>query len=207
MNKFSVFTGIPESTKGLVRELRVRWMHEEMGLPYEEIRTAHPESKTDEYKTKQPFGQVPYFQSGDLCMFETGAILLHLAMKHDKLLPGDEENKSKALSWMFAALNSVEPYMFHYFLLRNDPDASEAIKNKAKKIADDKLSVVSRELGEKEFFAGEFSIADIIMTTVLKTSVFLGINEHRNLIRFVERLESRPAFQRALKEHVKLYSK
>lgn len=207
MNKFSVYTGIPESTKGLVRELRVRWMHEEMGLPYEEVRTPHPESKTDEYRKKQPFGQVPYFESGDLCMFETGAILLHLAMKHDKLLPKDEEKKSKALSWMFAALNSVEPYMFHYFLLRNDPDASEAIKNKAKKIADDKLSVVSKELGEKEFFAGEFSIADIIMTTVLKTSVFLGINEHQNLIRFVERLESRPAFQRALNEHVKLYGK
>lgn len=195
-------------TKGLVRELRIRWALQEMGLPYQEVRYSHPESKGEEYRKKQPFGQVPYFESGDLCMFETGAILLHLALKHDKLLPKDEATRARIFSWMFAALNSVEPYMFHYFLLINDPDASEATKNKAKKIAEDKLLVTAKALGDNEFFGADFSIADIVMTSVLKTAGFLGLlADHDNLRRYVERNESRPAFQRALSEHVKLYEK
>lgn len=77
-------------TKGLVRELRVRWMLEELGLPYEEIRVPHPETKKEEYLKKQPFGQVPYFTDGEITMFETGAILIHLAEKYKKFLPTDE---------------------------------------------------------------------------------------------------------------------
>lgn len=208
MNQFSVLTGIPEFTKGLVRELRVRWTLEEMGLSYEEIRYPHPETKEDEYKKKQPFGQVPYFTSGDLCMFETGAILLHLAEKHQKLLPIDEVERAHAYTWMFAALNSVEPYMFHYFILNNDRDASEVTKNQAKKLAEEKLRVIAEALGDKEFFGESFSIAEIIMTTVLKTAQALEIlGDYKNLSLYIERNESRPAFKRALNEHVKLYER
>lgn len=206
MNKFSVLTGIPEFTKGLVRELRVRWTLEEMGMSYEEIRYPHPETKKDEYKKKQPFGQVPYFTSGDLCMFETGAILLHLAEKHHKLLPTDEVERAHAYTWMFAALNSIEPYMFHYFILNNDRDASEASRNNAKKLAEEKLQVIAEALGDKEYFAGSFSIAEIIMTTVLKTAYSLKLlSNFDNLSQYIERNESRPAFKRALNEHEKLY--
>lgn len=207
MNKFSVLTGIPPMTKGLVRELRIRWAHEEMGLPYEEIRYPHPETKKEPYKEKQPFGQVPYFSSGDLCMFETGAILLHLALKHNKLLPTNEAERAQAFTWMFAALNSVEPYMFHYFMLNfQDPDATAGTKAKAKQTAEEKLQVVAKELGDREFFGASFSIAEIIMTTVLKTAQFLDLlGPHKNLSQYVERNEARPAFQRALNEHAKLY--
>lgn len=207
MNRFSVLTGIPDFTKGLVRELRVRWAHQEMGLPYEEIRYPHPETKKPEYAQKQPFGQVPYFSSGDLCMFETGAILLHLGLKHNKLLPTDEVARAKVFNWMFTGLNSVEPFLFHYFMLNTqDPDASEGTKAKAKKLALSKLQVVAGQLGEKEYFAGDFSIAEIIMTSVLKTAKFQGmLEEFDNLSRYVDRNEARPAFQRALAEHLKLY--
>lgn len=206
MNRFSVLTDVPGFTKGLVRELRVRWAHEEMGLPYEEIRYPHPETKKDEYLKSQPFGQVPYFTSGDLCMFETGAILLHLALKHNKLLPTDEKERAHVFTWLFAALNSVEPYMFHYFLLKNDPDCSEATLERAKEIPVNRLKILSKELGEKEFFGADFSIAEIVMTTVLKTSQYLNmLDGHQNLSDYIKRNESRPAFKRALSEHVKLY--
>lgn len=206
MNKFSVYVGIPEFTKGLVRELRVRWMHQEMGIPYEEVRYPHAESKKDKYREKQPFGQVPYFESGDLCMFETGAILLHLALKHEKLIPREELARAQVFTWLFAALNSVEPYVFHNFLLSNDQEAPASTKAKALAIVDDKLSVVSKSLEEKVCFAENFSIADIVMTTVLKTCEMQGLLEnYPNLRTYVERNEARPAFQRALSEHVKLY--
>lgn len=206
MHRFSVLTGVPESTKGLVRELRVRWTLEEMGLPYEEIRYPHPETKKEEYLKKQPFGQVPYFTSGELCMFETGAILLHLALKHNKLLPSDEIKRAHVFTWMFAALSSVETWIWHYFLLKNDPDASDAMKSKAEQLVESRLHALSEELGEREFFGESFSIADIIMTTVLKTAQHLGsLNAYANLSNYVRRNEDRPAFKRALNEHLKLY--
>lgn len=206
MNKFSVLTGVPPFTKGLVRELRVRWVHEEMGLPYEEIRYPHPETKKEDYLKKQPFGQVPYFVSGDLEMFETGAILLHLALKHNKLLPSDENERAHAFTWMFTALNSFEPFVFHYFMLKHDLDANGVIIEKAKKIVLDRLGVMSKELGHKEYFSGSFNIAEIIMTTVIKTAQSLGLlTNFQNLNLYVERNEARLAFKRALHEHEKLY--
>lgn len=206
MNRFSVLTGIPEFTKGHVRELRVRWALEEMGLAYEEIRYPHPEIKKEEYLTKQPFGQVPYFVSDDLCMFESGAILLHLALKHNKLLPSEENERAKVLTWYFAAQSSIEPFYFHYSMLEQDPDASESSKVKALQKIKERLSVVSKELGEREHFGSSFSIAEILMTTVMKTAQSHGVlNEYPNLLKYLERNESRPAFQRAYQEHVKLY--
>lgn len=206
MNRFSCLTDVPPSTKGLVRELRVRWMLEELGLPYEEIRYPHPEIKQEEYLKKQPFGQVPYFTSGDLCMFETGAILLHLALKYNKLLPIDETERAHTLTWIFAALNSVEPWLFHYFLLSFDQEAAESTKTKAKELINGRLRALSDRLGNKEFFGESFSVADIIMTTVLKTAQHIGmLDGYANLSAYLQRNESRPAFQRALNEHVKLY--
>lgn len=206
MNQISVLTGIPEFTKGLVRELRIRWAFEEMGLPYEEVRYPHPETKKEEYKKNQPFGQVPYFKSGDLCMFETGAILLHLALKNNKLLPIEENERAYAFTWLFAGLNSIEPFMFHNFLLQQDPDATEAMKEKSKELIHQRLKATSDELGRRDFFGNSFSITDIIMTTVMKTALRSDLlNDYKNLKDYVERNESRPAFKRALHDHEKLY--
>jgi glutathione S-transferase len=206
MNRFSVLTGIPETTKGLVRELRVRWMLEELGLPFEEVRYPHPETKKEDYLKKQPFGQVPYFESGDLCMFETGAILLHLAMKYNKFLSTEEHERAHTLSWMFAAFNSMEPFFFHNFLTKRDADAGEGSKERAFQLLKDRLQVASKALGDKDFFSGSFSIAEIVMTTVLRIAKSQGyLGEYKNLCNYLERIEARPAFQRALNEHVKLY--
>lgn len=206
MNRFSCFTDVPESTKGLVRELRVRWTLQEMDLPYEEVPYPHAETKKEEYLKLQPFGQVPYFESGELCMFESGAILLHLALKHNKLLPTDEIERAHTLTWLFAALNSVEPWLFPYFLLKYDPDATKAQKDRAKQLIESRFVALSKELGEREFFGKNFSIADIVMTTVLKTGSRLRtMDNFPNLEAYIQRNESRPAFKRALAEHVKHY--
>lgn len=208
MNRFSVLTDVPASTMGLVRELRVRWFHEELGLPYEEIRYPHPETKKEEYLKHQPFGQVPYFVSDDLEMFETGAILLYLALKHNKLLPTDEVERAHALQWMFAAQTSVEPWFFHYFVLSWDPDAPETTKSKAKDLVMNRLRALSKELGDREYFGKDFSIAEIVMTTVLKSAHSKGFTaEFPNLSAYIHRNEARPAFQRALSAHEKLYEK
>jgi glutathione S-transferase len=206
MNRFSVLTGVPESTKGLVREIRVRWMLEELGLPYEEIRYPHPETKKEAYLEKQPFGQVPYFTSGDLCIFESGAILLHLALKYQKLLPTDEIERAQTLTWMFAAQTSMEPSFFHYFRLKIDPDAPEVLRSKALAVMKERLAAASKALGDREYFSPRFSIAEIVMTTALRPSRIQGnLQEFPNLIRYLDRNEARPAFQRALNDHMKLY--
>jgi glutathione S-transferase len=192
--KFSCLTGIPEMTKGLVRELRVRWTLSEMDLPYEAVCYPHPETKKEEYMQKQPFGQVPYLESEDLSMFETGAILLHLALKHKKLLPADEKERAHVLTWMFAALNTLEPILSHNFMLKIDPDAPESMKIKARDAIDKRLAVFSESLGKKEFFGESFSIADIMI-----------MDKHENLSRYLQRMEARPAFKKALNEHLKLY--
>lgn len=206
MIQFSCLTDIPGMTKGLVRELRVRWMLEELGLPYEAVIYSHPDTKVHPYLEKQPFGQVPYFKSDDLEMFETGAILIHLALKHNKLLPSEEIARAHTLQWLFAAQNSVEPFLFHVFMLKFDPEAAESTKAKGRKICEDRVRVLSEQLGEKEHFSGAFSIAEIMMTTVLRTANMSGLlAPHPNLEKYMHRMEARPAFQRALAEHVKLY--
>jgi glutathione S-transferase len=208
MIRFSALTDVPEMTKGLVRELRVRWMLEELGLPYEAVVYSHPDTKKHPYLDLQPFGQVPYFQTDDLQMFETGAILIHLALKYNKFLPSEEYARAHTLQWMFAAQTSVEPFLFHVFMLKFDPEVTESTIAKGRKICEDRLRVLSEKLGEKEYFSGAFSIAEIVMTTVLRTAnVSKLLAPHPNLEKYMHRMESRPAFQRALGEHVKLYEK
>ncbi len=206
MIKFSCLTDIPNMTKGLVRELRVRWMLEELGLPHEAVIYPHPETKKDPYLKLQPFGQVPYFKADDLQMFETGAILIHLALKHNQFLSNEEVERARTLQWMFAGQTSVEPFLFHLFLLKTDPDVTEKTKVNAQQICKERIRVLSEQLGEKEFFGQNFSIADIVMTTVLRTANMSNfLDPHPNLLSYMNRNEARPAFKRALNEHVKLY--
>jgi glutathione S-transferase len=208
MIQFSCLTDVPGMTKGLVRELRVRWMLEELGLPYQAISYSHPETKKEPYLKLQPFGQVPYFHTDDLHMFESGAILIHLALKYKKFLPSEEIARAHTLQWMFAAQTSLEPFLFHSFMLKFDPEATEGVKARARQVGLDRLKVLSEQLGDREYFGPEFSIAEIVMTTVLRTAnVSNMMAEYPNLLSYMHRMEARPAFQRALSEHVKLYEK
>lgn len=210
MNRFSVITDAPTFTKGYVKEFRVRWTCEELGIPYEEARYQHAELSSPEYRVKQPFAQVPYFESEGVEMFESGAIILHLALKHKKLLPSDEQARALTLSWLFAALNSVEPQVAAVAVVNLFCKGEEwaelrrpaAIQNLAKK-----LTALSEALGENEYFAGQFSIADIAMTAVLRDAMGSKImGDYPKLMAYKERNEARPAFKRALEAHQKLYT-
>lgn len=209
MNRFSVITNAPNFTKGYVKEFRVRWACEELGLPYEEIRFEHAELSTEEYKKKQPFSQVPYFESEEVEMFESGAIILHLALKHGKIISSDERTRARTLTWLFAALNSIEPYVAQVAVVNLFCKGQEwaelrrpaVISNLAKKLAE-----LTTALGDREYFAGEFSVADIAMTTVLRDAMGAKImSDYPSLIAYKERNEARPAFKRALEAHQKLY--
>ncbi len=207
MNQISVIANAPEFTKGFVKELRIRWAHEEMGLSYTEIKVAHADLKSEDYLKLQPFGQVPYFQSGDLTLFESGAILHYLAIKNNKLIPNDESGRARTMSWLFASLNSIEPFVAQYFLVAkyfksNEP---EVIK-KSFDLVHGRLGQLSKALNQNLYLENEFSIADIVMTTVLRDAYSMNmIEDYPNLIQYKERNEKRPAFIRALNDHAKLY--
>jgi glutathione S-transferase len=207
MNQFSVIADAPEFTKGFVKELRIRWAHEEMGLTYSEIKVAHADLKSEKYLKLQPFAQVPSFQSGDLTLFESGAILHYLAIKNKKLIPLEEIQQARAMSWLFAALNSIEPFVAQYFLVVHLFNSSEpTVIKKSFDLVHGRLGQLSKALGKNLNLENEFSIADIVMTTVLRDAHSMKlIKDYPNLIQYKERNEKRPAFIKALSDHKRLY--
>jgi glutathione S-transferase len=198
----TAFDWVPEFAKGLVRDLRVRWAFEEIGAPYsvEKFGAANP--RPEDYVRWQPFEQVPAFRDGGVEIFESGAILLYLAEKHDALLPKDERARWQAISWLFAGLNSVEPSCMRYFayaVFNADKDWSAGATEALLPLLRQKLKRVTDALGDGEWLAGEFSIADIMMVTVLnslKGTEFVA--EYPALAAYHKRATARPAYQRAL---------
>ena len=198
----TAFQWVPDFARGLVRDLRVRWALEEIGRAYEaellDARSPRPEA----YLARQPFDQVPAFTDGDLQIFETGAILLYLGERDERLLPAGGQARWDAIAWLFAALNSVEPAVQRlavYDLFHKDktwvadarPLAVELIERKLKRLAD--------ALGDKPWLAGDFSVADIAMVTVLSilrhTDLVAG---YPALVAYKARAEDRPAYKRAM---------
>jgi glutathione S-transferase len=198
----TAFDWVPDFAKGLVRDLRVRWAFEELGEPYavEKFGAANP--RPENYVNWQPFEQVPAFRDGDVEIFETGAILLYIAEKHGALLPRDEGKRWQAIAWLFAGLNSVEPSCGRYFaysVFNADKDWAQGAKEAVVPLVRQKLKRVSDALGNKDWLAGEFSIADIMMVTVLnglKGTDFVA--EYPNLAAYHARGTGRPAYKRAL---------
>jgi glutathione S-transferase len=193
---------VPEFAKGLVRDLRVRWAFEEIGAPYaiEKFGAANP--RPEGYVQWQPFEQVPAFRDGEVEIFETGAILLYIAEKHDALLPRDEQARWQAIAWLFAGLNSVEPSCVRYFaydVFNAGKEWAEGAKEAVVPLVRQKLKRVSDALGDRDWLAGEFSIADVMMVTVLnslKSTQFVA--EYPNLAAYHARGTGRPAYKRAL---------
>jgi glutathione S-transferase len=200
--EISAFNWVPDFARGLVRDLRVRWALEEAGLPYR-VRLLDPMAeRPQDYFLEQPFGQVPVFVEGELRMFESGAILLHLGGRSEALLPRDEIERARAMCWLIAALNSIEPMIFElvdidvfnrgeeWAKLRR-PAAMNKIRERLKRVAD--------WLGGREFLEGRFTVGDLMMTTVLRNLRHTRlVAEHPDLAAYVARGEARPAFQRAL---------
>ena len=198
----TAFDWVPDFAKGLVRDLRVRWAFEELGQPYQVQKFGAATPRPDSYAKWQPFEQVPAFRDDDIEIFESGAMLLYLAEKHGALLPKDEAQRWQAIAWVFAALNSVEPSCMRYFaysVFNADKDWAEGAKEAVVPLVKQKLKRVSDALGDGDWLAGEFSIADIMMVTVLnslKNTDF--VSEYPNLAAYKERATARPAYKRAL---------
>jgi glutathione S-transferase len=192
----------PDEGGGLVRDMRVRWALEEVGQPYAVRYLAWGEQKQPEHRDRSPFGQVPTYEEDGLVLFESGAIVLHIAQSWPGLLPRDKAGRARAIEWMFAALNTVEPVIWDRIVTRiidGDKPWSEHRLPSVEARLRERLEELSARLGDSEWLDGSFSAGDLLMVHVLRNlsrSGFLG--EYPNLAAFVARGEARPAFVRAI---------
>jgi glutathione S-transferase len=209
--RVTAFKWVPPIAQGLVRDLRVRWALEEAGLPYSENLLSVGENHQPAYRAVQPFGQVPVYEEDGLTLFETGSILFHIGQKSDVLLPKDPVKRARAITWMFAALNSVEPHVQNLTtidLFFPNEEWAKARRPAAEKNAVQRLDAVATSLANRDYLEGEFTAGDLLMISVLRflrhTSI---VKENPVLAAYVARGEARPAFQRALAAQMAQFAK
>ena len=199
------FRDVPEIAKGLVRDLRVRWALEEAGLPYEVRLLEQGDQNKPEYRALQPFGQVPIFEEDGLVLFESGAIVLHIAERSEVLLPKDPHARARAQQWLVAALDSVEPAIWNLFvmdILYANQEWAKLRRPGAVEFMNKKLDALAGRLGDKPFLDGErFTAGDLIMATTLRFHPEATKRDTR-LDAYVARCTARPAFHRALAAHL-----
>jgi glutathione S-transferase len=199
----SAFRWVPDFAQGQVRDLRVRWALEEAGLPYRTRLLAQGDQDKPEYRALQPFGQVPILEEEGAVLFESGAIVLHIAERTETLLPMDPRARARAVQWLLAALNSIEPYVMNVALIDFLYAGEEWAKLRrpgALAFVQRRLSALAGSLGEKPFLDGErFTAGDLMMTTVLRALKHTDlVSSDQRLAAYVERCTSRAAFKRAL---------
>lgn len=206
----TAFESSPDRGRGLARDMRVRWALEEVGQPYEVRLVSFEEMKQAAHLALHPFGQIPTYEEGDLALFESGAIVLHIAERHAGLLPVDADARARAIMWMFAALSTVEPPIVDREM------AGYAERDKAwyaERLpildgrARGRLGQLSRRLGEAEWLDGGFSAGDLLMVTVLRRLETSGLlEEYPNLAAFIARGEARPAYRRAFAAQLAVFT-
>ena len=197
----TAFERSPDGGKGLARDTRVRWALEEVGQPYEVRLVSFRALKEPAHLALHPFGQIPTYEEGDLALFETGAIVFHIAQRHSGLLPDEANARARAITWMFAALNTVEPPILerqNAMLLERDKtwhaERLPAVEGRVR----DRLDQLSARLGAVDWLDGAFSAGDLIMVSVLLRLKSSGIlDEYPNLAAYLARGEARPAYKRA----------
>ncbi|MCA1493508.1 glutathione S-transferase family protein [Sinorhizobium alkalisoli] len=206
----TAFERSPDGGKGLARDMRVRWALEEVGRPYDVRLLSFKAMKEPAHLALHPFGQIPTYEEGDLALFESGAIVFHIAERHAGLLPDDANARARAIAWMFAALNTVEPPIFDRALARilerNEPWYEQRLRTLEASIRK-RLDGLSSRLGDADWLEGEFSAGDLLMVTVLlrlKGSALL--DEYPNLTAYVARGEARPAFKRAFDAQLAVFT-
>jgi glutathione S-transferase len=197
----TAFERSPDGGKGLARDTRVRWALEEVGQPYEVRLVSFKAMKEPAHLAVHPFGQIPTYEEGDLVLFETGAIVLHIAERHAGLLPKDANARARAITWMFAAVNTVEPPILEFATARifesDKPWSKERLPLVEERIRS-RLQPLSDRLGDAEWLDGAFSAGDLMMVSVLLRLRASGIlSGFPSLDRYVARGEARPAYQRA----------
>ncbi len=211
MITITTFRMVPDFAKGLVRDLRVRWALEEAGLPYQQKLIDFGENNAPAHRALQPFGQVPVIEDGALTLFETGAILLHIAEKSDALLPRDPNARERAKAWVFAALNSLEPAIANLVqidLFNADQEWGKLRRPAAAEFLQSRLAAIADWIGDKDYLEGDmFTAGDLMMVTVLRilrhTDLVTG---HPVLGPYLKRCEARPAFQRALNAQMAVFA-
>lgn len=201
--EITAYEWVPSFAQGQVRDLRPRWACEEYALPYK-VRLVSAIERPGWYFEDQPWGQVPFLRDGDVGVFESGATLIHLAEKAGALPPVGSQERARVLSWLLAAFNSVEPFVMEFvnctFFSRKE-DWAPLRRPSLTTALEGRLSRLDTALGEREWLAGDFSIADIAMTTVLRAIPDPALLPP-GLAAYVARGTARPAFRRALQDQI-----
>jgi glutathione S-transferase len=211
MITITTYEWVPPFAQGLVRDFRVRWALEEAGIPYREHLISHPDRLLPEHVAKQPFAQVPTYEEDGLVMFESGAIVLHIAEKSEALLPRDPAGRALAIEWVFAALNSVEQWVQDYVLLDafyGNEEWSRLRKPSLREQLSGRLRQLSQRIGDRDYLEGRFTAGDLMMSSVLRILRSSDVlDELPNLAAYRERCEARPAFQKAIAAQMAIYPK
>lgn len=197
----TVFERSPDRGRGLARDMRVRWALEEVGQPYDVRLVSFEAMKQPAHLARQPFGQIPAYEAGDLTLFESGAIVLHIAERHNGLLPVDTNARARAIMWMFSAVSTMEPTIIEREIARyaegDKPWHGERMPLIEERIRK-RLGELAARLGNADWLDGDFSAGDLLMVSVLLRSKVAGmLDEYPNLSAYVARGEARPAYQRA----------
>ncbi len=206
----TAFERSPDRGQGLARDMRVRWALEEVGQPYDVRLVSFSAMKEPAHRRLHPFGQIPTYEEGDLALFESGAIVLHIAERHPGLLPDDANARARALGWMFAALNTIEPPIVERSMAtlveRDKPWYEERLILLDERVHA-RLRELSGRLGDADWLDGAFSAGDLLMVTVLRRSISSGaLEKYPNLTAYIARGEARPAYQRAFADQLAVFT-
>ena len=206
----TAFERSPDGGKGLARDTRVRWALEEAGQPYDVRLVSFQAMKEPAHLRLHPFGQIPTYEEGDLALFETGAIVFHIAEQHTALLPNNNNARARAITWMFAALNTVEPPILELVTAKfqegDKPWTAERLPLVMDRIRR-RLNQLSARLGDADWLDGAFSAGDLLMVSVLLRLRPSGLlDEFPSLAAYVARGEARPAYQRAFEAQLAVFT-
>jgi glutathione S-transferase len=206
----TAFESSPDRGRGLARDMRVRWALEEVGQPYEVRLLSFAAMKQPAHLGHHPFGQIPTYEEGDLVLFESGAIVLHIAERHPGLLPEDADARARAIAWVFAALNSVEPPILERsmaVLVERDKPWHEARLPMLEDRVRVRLDQLSARLGDADWLDGGFSAGDLMMVHVLRRLESSGLLEaYPALLAYIARAQARPAYQRAFADQLAVFT-
>jgi glutathione S-transferase len=204
------FEQSPDRGRGLARDMRVRWAFEEVGQPYEVRLLSFAAMQAPAHRLLHPFGQIPTYEKGDLVLFESGAIVFHIADRHAGLLPEDPNARARAITWMFAALNTLEPPIVDYAIAklveRGEPWYEQRLPVVLERIRK-RLGELSARLGNADWLDGEFSAGDLLMVSVLLRLKDSGmLEEYPDLCAYVARGAARPAYKRAFEAQLAVFT-
>jgi len=205
----TAFKASPDRGRGLARDMRVRWALEEVGQPYDVRLLTFEEMKQPAHLALHPFGQIPTYEEGDLALFESGAIVFHIAQRHAGLLPDDPNARTRAIAWMFAALNTVEPPIVERSMagiVERDQPWFAARQPMLDDRVRTRLAQLSERLGDADWLDGAFSAGDLMMVHAVQRLAGSGLlDSYPTLTTYIARAEARPAYQRAFAAQLQVF--